>query len=342
MSEQHLETPPVVTPPPTTVTPPAPVVTPPVVTPPAKTVAPKPSTVVDAPPDDTPPVAGWPDDWRERLAGGKEALEATDKRTREKYEKRLQALGRYKDIGGLLTKIENQEKIISDRVTALPQKPPEGATEEAMVEWRKEVGLPPTPESYIENLKLPDGKILGDDDKPMALEYAKRMHARGAPQFAVDEGVAWYQDRVEEVVAATLEEDERFAFQKEKTLKDEMGFADYKRSQNAIANHASLVFAGAPDGFQEWLETARDGEGHKIGDHPDYFRWLSTRTFAEHPYASVTERGTEQAASSRLAVIHAKRDAMDPEYWNTGTGMQAEELQIIDAQLKQKGRASAA
>lgn len=161
--------------------------------------------------------ARWPDNWREQYAGGDE--------------KKVSRLSRYASLDGALDALFAAQ----NRISSGELKPvlPKDATPEQLKAYRAELGVPEDPAKY--DLKLKQGRIIGDEDKPVIASFLKEaalpLNLRGEDASKV---VDWYYDEVErqsEVQAQALEKAKKDT---EDNLRAEWG-QDYRPNQNAIA-----------------------------------------------------------------------------------------------------------
>lgn len=123
--------------------------------------------------------ANWPDDWRERLAGGDDAA--------------LRNLKRFGSVEGLWKKIVNQEKLLSDRSRhqgALP----ENATEEQIAAYRLAIGVPEAADGY--GLRFDPGLKVGDTEKAMLDRLQAHAFAANVPKSQLDAVFGWYQQEM--------------------------------------------------------------------------------------------------------------------------------------------------
>lgn len=268
--------------------------------------------------------ANWPEDWRERLAGKDEAS--------------LKALKRYQSPEGIWGKVRNLEKAVSN---ATPKKPDEDATPEEVAAWRTKVGLAESPEKLLASVKLPDGRTIGDDDKPLAASFAKAVWGDSTPeQFS--RALSWYYDHQEEAVAQRIEQDEAYQVESRKALKEEWGPGEFKRN----VNHLGTLFTDAPDGLFDYMMTARGNDGRLLGDNPNLIKFLVGKAFEISPQATITAggQGGTSSVDDRLKEIRSWRDSPDyklnQQYWDPK--VQKEERDLIELQLKQKNRRQAA
>ena len=187
--------------------------------------------------------ADWPEDWRERLAGGDDASMAL--------------LKRIGTPGDLFKKVLAQEQTIRRGAHKAAPTLPENATEEQVAEYRKAVGVPEAPDGY--GVQFAPELQADDRLKEMLGSFLGYAHERNLPPAAVKAAVEWQQGEIlrqrEEQAATAARERARVTAE----LRKEYG-ADYKRNL-ALADEflaarpglAKLVRADNPD-----LELVRD------------------------------------------------------------------------------------
>src|SRR5206468_684958 len=106
----------------------------------------------------------WPDDWRAKLAGDDKAF--------------LKRLERFTDPAAVAKSYRELEtKVSAPKVNA----PPADASPEQVAAWRKDQGLPETPDAYISGLEMPDGVVFGDADQPVLQKFAATAHEMNIP-----------------------------------------------------------------------------------------------------------------------------------------------------------------
>jgi hypothetical protein len=223
--------------------------------------------------------------------------------------------------------------MISERT--LPRKPDADATPEEVAEWRGKVGLAESPEKLMEAVKLPDGRMIGDDDKPIVESFVKAMWEDSSPQ-QVSKALGWYYEQLEDQMAARLEADETFQVESRKALKEEWGPGEFKRNINQIGT----LFTDAPEGLFDRIMTARDAEGRVLGDNPEFIKFLTARAFELNPQATIIGGQGGGSVADRLSQIRAMQTSSDhkvrDQYWSPA--IQAEELQLIAAEQKMQSR----
>lgn len=268
----------------------------------------------------------FPADWREKLAGDDKVL--------------LNRLQRLTDPTQLGKTIREQDKEISKRPVPLA-KPDAKATPEQIAEYRKAAGLPLEAGDYIKNLKLPDGRDLGDPDKEVAADFAKEvgLSDAGLSQAQYDKAVAWYFKRVEAEQDQRVIQDRSYRVEAEDKLRQEMG-ADYRANINAIGS----LFDGAPAAVKDRLLGGRLADGRKIGDDPEMLTFLSRIAREQNPMASITPANGQtrgQTVDSRIAEIE-KRQREDYNGYFKDNAVQEEYRTLLTAreQSKRSGRAA--
>jgi hypothetical protein len=273
--------------------------------------------------------------WREEMA---EHVAAGDKKAYARELKRLERITDPKAVWGMYRELES--KFTSGGLIKVPGK---DAKPEEIAEFHKALGVPEKPEDYFKDVKLENGAVIGEADKPLVDGFAAAVHKSGAtPQF-VNAALNWYYANQEEQAAAMDEADDEFRRESERALKDEFG-ASFKRKTNAIA----VLFASAPGGtdvknegsLYARLMGGRTADGKIIGNDPDMVRLLVNLASEVSPTATVVEDGMGvKGAQARLAEIQKLRSTDKHAYWSDP--IQKEEADLIAALEKEKLRARA-
>ncbi|CAB4223313.1 hypothetical protein UFOVP1670_19 [uncultured Caudovirales phage] len=258
----------------------APVVEPPAAAPaapaPAPAAAPAAPAPAAAPKAGDPPAAPaasvenmWPDDWRTRIAGDD-----------GKVLKRLERYATPKEVAFALTSV--QERINAGE---LRSSLPKNATVEQINQWRTENGIPEAPEKYA--LKLKDGLVIGENDKPIIEAMLKVAHGKNVSNEAASAVVDWYYDEVTRQTQERQAKDVEFARTTEEALRTEWG-AEYKLNTNMIKGLVDM----APEGVRELLMGARLGNGDPMLAHPDAMRWLVGMAREINPVTALVPNAT--------------------------------------------------
>ena len=275
----------------------------------------------DDKPDDVKQVvpADFPDNWREKMAGDDKA-----------YLKQLQ---RYNSPVDFAKKAKSLEAMISSG--EYKRQLPADATPEQKAEWRKEQGIPDNPDGYLVDLKLPNGVVLSDADKPIARGFAEAALEGDINPQQYSKLVAKYYDLQDEVKAQQTQADLQFREEAQDDLRSEFG-SDYKRTVNSV----NALVASMPEGLGDRLLGGRSADGKLLGDDPAMIKWLAGLQREINPLATLAPT-TGGSGSDRLAEIRKFRRE-NPNGYDSDKAMQAEELKLIEATQKMQRRGQAA
>lgn len=258
----------------------------------------------------------WPDDWRDRITKGDES--------------RAKFFSRYASPEAALDALVEANKVISKH-KAIPQKPGKDAKPEEVAAYRASLGVPDKPEAYFD--KLPNGLVIGDDDKPLFEKFAALMHEENVPTGAMQKVVDWYYKEVVEEGEQQRYEANREAKQAtEDALRQEYG-AEYRAQVNGITN----LLNSLPDGAGEVLANAVGPDGVSLFNNPAVVRAMVHLVNEINPTASVIPGGSNPASiTSRLGEIKEMMLKEPKKYWSEP--IQAEELRLMEAQQKLQAR----
>jgi hypothetical protein len=286
---------------------------------PAATPSPAPSPA----PADTPKVnadgdldpAAGTEDWskiRERIAKGD-----------EKLSKRL---ARYSSVDSVVEALIAAQAKISDGT--LKSVLPKDATPEQVAAWREENGIPLEPTGY--DMTMPDGLIIGEDDKPIVDEFVKNAHQMNMTPAQAKSTVAWYlnlQERqAEELAAADLTAKE----QGMEALAEAWG-SEAKLNKNLIVNLINQAPGGEETANQ--ILGARLADGTPLGSNPNVLRWLADVARTVNPTATVVPgsgANASQAIETEIATLEKMMGDKASDYWK---GPHAEKNQARYRQL---------
>ena len=288
--------------------------------------------------DDTPaePEAKpyWPEDWREKAAAH---VAAGDDKA---YKKELKRLDRITDPTGIYGSMRELEAKFSKG--GLVKIPGKSATDEDVAEFHKAMGVPEKAEDYFKNIKLDNGAIIGEADRPVADDFAGAIHKVGATPAVVNAAMNWYFNNQEQQAAELDERDDNFKTASMQELKEEYGPA-YPRYTNSVGS----LFTDAPGGLDLEADNSlyarlmggRMADGKMVGDDPDMVRWLVSKAREINPIATVVEGGDQSGMSlaAELKDIQKLRRSDKREYYSDK--VQAREQELLDAQARDRARA---
>lgn len=225
----------------------------------------------------------WPEDWRDKAAAGD-----------EKFRKQLDRFRSPADLAGSYRAL--RQKMSSGELSAA--RPGEDASDEERAEWRKDNGIPDSHEAYLES--LPDGLVVGEADKPLALSFAEALHKVDAPPAVAAAALGWYYKAQDEAQAAQAEADKAFKARSEDALRGEWG-NEYRGNINSIR---SFLDAGPADEdgtpLVDLLLEGRLANGSKLGDNPTIMRWLAQMAYEANP-AGFISPGTGKSQAQGVA-----------------------------------------
>jgi hypothetical protein len=276
----------------------------------------------------------WAEDWRAKLA---EHAGAGDKKAIDRELKRLERFNDPQSIYGAFRAMEN-----TWATKGFIKKLGENPSDEDLSTFRKEMGIPEKPEEYLADVKLENGAVLGDADKPLATAFAEVMHKAGIPKEGYNAALNWYFKNQEDAAAQLDEADESFKAEANQALKEEWG-PRFKRMINGVSTLFDIAPGGADPNNEQALFSrllgGRTADGKMIGNDPDVMRWLAGLANERNPMMSVVEdagAGGVAAGETRLRDLKALRQTDPKRYWSKE--VQDEELRLIGAIQKSKNR----
>lgn len=260
----------------------------------------------------------WPDDWRDKLAKG-------DEKTRKR-------LDRFQSPADVLKSWQAlEQKLSSGDVKA---KLPDDATEEQIAAYRKDNGIPEKPEGYLES--LPNGLVIGDEDKPMVASFLEAVHGDNAPPGVVAKALDWYYKTQEETAAKVVETDKEYERASDDALRAEWG-NEYRANVNSINSFLSGAPA-ADDGtpLADLLKGARLADGTAMMNNPAALKWLASLAHDANPAGFVAPGVAGSQVDGVKAEIEKIKKVMwtDRKAYDKDNKMQERLRQLYDAEEK--------
>lgn len=214
---------------------------------------------------------------------------------------------------------------------------PKDATPEQISEYRRALEIPEKPEGYFE--KLPNGLVIGEDDKPLFDGFAKAMHELNAPPAMMYKAVEWYYGMQDQQIQAQQVADTESKTKLEGALRTAWG--------NDFTSNASIYqsfVASAPETVRDALTQARDAEGNFVLYKPEVVSWLVQQAREINPAGHIVPAGGDASVQS----ISKERDSIlevmrtDRQRYNRDAAMQARLTQLNGAiaKLQERGRAA--
>lgn len=226
----------------------------------------------------------WPDDWRKRAAGED-----------AKLLQRLEKFASPKAVIDSYLQLEKKMAAGEHKKNTLPA----DATDAEKAEWRKNNNIPEKPDGY--DLKLDNGYVIGEDDKPLVDKFLQNMHGTNASNDVVKAALNTYYEIQNDNEAVRKQMDDEYFEESKSELMAEYG-ADYKRNINATQNFVKNYFGEDYETFNQ----ARGGDGQPLMANPNIIRKLHALAMEIDPLATVSSsagRSGAQGVSDRIGEI---------------------------------------
>lgn len=281
------------------------------------------STPPAAPAQAAAPDAGkiaWPDDWQSRLAKGDAKLQA-----------RFQRYASPEAMAEALVAAQN--RISSGELKSVL---PKDAKPEELAAWRKENGIPESPEKY--DLKFDDGLVIGDDDKPIIEGFLKTAHERNLTPDQAKGAISWYYQEQQRISDERASKDETQRQTALDSLNAEWG-GNFRRNINMVEG----LLTRFPDDVRDLFKGGRLADGTAILNHPQVIRSLASIALEINPAGTLVPSGTADPMKSVEGRISEIETAMrkDRAAYNRDEKLQAEYRELLGAREKLKERSTA-
>ena len=263
----------------------------------------------------------WADDWRQNIA--KELGYSED----DKFLKRLERFTT--PAGAVKSWLSVDQKISSGEYKKALG---ENATDEEKAAYRKSIGIPDTPDKY--DFSLPDGTVFGEDDKAVFKSFAEIAHSQNMSQDQMKSTLGWYKDHMKAQQEAQQESDFNYQKDAEDTLRGEWG-GEYRANINALTG----LMAKLPEEVRNGLNEARMPDGSKLGNNPDYLRFMVEMAREINPIGTLLPAGSSAAdlESKKTEYKAMMRDRSSPYYTDGGKTRAAyNELLQVEEKLQRR------
>jgi len=228
-------------------------------------------------------------------------------------------LGRYQSPKAFLEAAKkDRDAVRNKQFPKLPDNP----TDEELKAYRAELGVPDDPKGYME--KLPDGMLVGEEDKPYVEAFMGAMHKANANPAVVGAAIEAYYGILEDQFASEAEAMAEHRQQSDDLLRQEWG-ADYRRNVNAIngfletlPKSISEIIVGRKNDKGELVAIGTDADGMPLANNPAFLNWLAEQALDRNPLSRVLPgSGTSQAESvaTELAKLKGMMGNRNSEYW---------------------------
>ncbi len=222
--------------------------------------------------------------WRDAFAGED-----------EKFKSQLERYAKPEDLGKAFR--EQRATISSGN---LKQSPDENATPEDLAAFRVANNIPAEAAGYLEN--LPEGLVLGEDDKEIFESFAGAMHEMNVEPAVMHKVIDWYNGFAEDQQDTMAELDHGHHQETEDALRTEWG-TDYRANINLVG---SLIEGTFSEENAAAILNARDGDGRAIMNIPGVLQGLSELSRKLNPVnqiAPAAGRTPDQTLEDEIADI---------------------------------------
>ena len=279
------------------------------------------------------PDRGFPETWRQDLAGSDKAF----RKTLDRFDSPAALAKAYRELTARLSSGELKST----------KPPPDTATPEQVTAWRAEHGLPESAAAYVDGIELGDGTVTGEAEKALLASFAEQAMKGHWTAAQYNQAVGWYFDLQDRMAAQRDHADGTFKHEAAAELTREWGH-DYAVNRNAIAQFFDRSF---PADFKDALLTARLPDGRVLANHPTFNRAILEVAKTINPSSAMLPNASGGGLSnvdSRIAEIEGKymraTHGSDPwkSYWTgeAGARMQQEYRGLLAAREQgRRGRA---
>lgn len=266
----------------------------------------------------------WPEDWRDKLAGGDDKL----KNLLSRYTAPDAFAKAFKELRAAY----DSRKPAKDEAAELPENP----TEEQLAAWRKAKGVPDKPEDY--EFEVPEGKELSDSEYDILMDFAKAMHEKNMPASAVKEISSWFLEYEDIVAQRNADNAYKARMETEEKLRAEWG-GDYKANVNLMANTLQEHLGTNASAFlsQQLMD------GSRLGDNETFIRLMADLSrkvggSTADLYTTdvhTTGQGLETRKSELMKMMNDPDPIVRKKYWSPE--VQSELQRIQGAIIRRQG-----
>lgn len=273
-------------------------------------------TPVDKGQSQDPAKGYWPEDWVTKLAKGDDKL--------------AKRFSRFASPEALAESYLAAEKRISsgELKTVLPKDP----KPEELAQWRKDNGIPETPDKY--DLKFDSGLVIGDADKEMIGEFLKTAHGKNMTPDQVKTNIEWYYNEQKRQSDVRLQKDEEQRIEALDKLNQEWG-PSFRRNINMVEGLLSQF----PENVRASLMSARMPDGTAVFNNPDILRGFAALALEVNPAGTIVPSGGDpiKTIEEEMATIETAMKT-DRQAYNKNEKMQARYRELIEAKMKLQER----
>ena len=252
----------------------------------------------------------WPDDWQKRIAGDDEKM--------------LKQVSRYQSPEEIWKKARSLEQ----RLSSGELKPmlPKDAKPEELAAWRKDNGIPETPDKYeLKDIKVPEA------EKDAIGAFLKDAHTANLTPDQAKAAVGSYLNLRAQAERQRQELDETQRLEAIDALASEWG-GQFSRNKNLVSN----VLAKFPESVREAFLSARLPDGRAIFNSPDIVKAFVSLELMNNPSGVVVGAGGGDLGKSMVDRYQEIQKIMreDRNRYNKDDALQTEHRSIIGGLMK--------
>lgn len=270
--------------------------------------------------------ASFPDNWREEIA---KSAGGTDQAAVDKELKRLKMFSSPSDVFKSMRELESKFSK-GEFKTPLPESP----TPEQLADYRKANGIPETPDKY--EIKLNNGLVLGEQERPMLDAFKKEMHDLNAPPAIVNAAVNRFMETQTGIAGQTAERYDKAKTDTEAVLQKDWG-GEYQKNINITDAGVRAVFGSQADAVLH----AIGGDGRPLFSNPDVVKAFNMLARQTNPMATLdlpSGMDNRQAIESRVSELKKMMGVDGSDYWKKPE-LQEEYRNLVRAQEGMKKKA---
>lgn len=259
--------------------------------------------------------------WRDAFAGED-----------DKFKSQLERYSTPEDLGKAFR--EQRSTISSGNLRPTPD---ENATPEDLAAFRSANNIPAESSGYLEN--LPEGLVLGEEDKEIFENFAGAMHEMNVEPAVMHKVIDWYNGFAEDQQDTMAEMDNGHHQETEDALRTEWG-TDYRANINLVG---SLIEGTFSEENASAILNARDAEGRAIMNIPGVLEGLASIQRQLNPVARIapaTGRTADQTLEDEITDIEKfMRD--DRDKYNKDEKSQARLRELYQIRIDHEARKTA-
>lgn len=252
-------------------------------------------------------------DWRTAAAGDDDKFKST--------------LDRFESLGAFGNSFREAQQTI--RSGQLKEPLADDASEDQVKAFREANGVPLEATGYLEN--LPDGLVIGEDDKEIMVDFMGALHNVNADPKIAQAAIEWYNGFAEAQQDQLATMDNEHHTETEDALRAEWG-TDYRTNVNIVGALIEKTFG---EEGKDFVLNARDMDGRAIMNNPQVLMGLAELARQTmHPMAIPGQvNDPQQTVDDEIAEIE-KFMKDDRTAYNKDEKKQARLRQLYDIRTK--------